>query len=215
MTRPGAPLTSLFERAIEQAVSGATTVVGDDHVFDAALTVLAERGTRAATMDDVAARSGVSRATLFRRFGGKDALFEAAMAQTLRTFLTAIATTFLTVTDPTERIVEAFVACLRLRRRFIAGNPDAAHNAELLAMLSAGDPSPLDIGHRFIAAHIVAGQAEGVLPQSDPDIQADAIIRLTLGYLVLPSTRYDLDDELTARRIARHAIAPLVTGSPP
>lgn len=211
MTRPGAPLTSLFGRAIEQ-VSSAPEV--DDGVFDAALAVLAERGTRAATMDDVAARSGISRATLFRRFGGKDALFEAALARALRGFLTEIGTTFLTVTDPVERIEAAFVACLRFRRRFVAGKSDPAHGAALVAVLSAGEPSPLELGRRFVAARIEAGQSEGVLPPADADIQADAIIRLTLSYLVLPSPVYDLDDVEVARAVARRAIAPLVTGIP-
>ncbi|MBF6339935.1 TetR/AcrR family transcriptional regulator [Nocardia abscessus] len=214
VTRPGAPLTSLFERAVGRAATPGPATADDERVYEAAMRVLAERGTRTATMDDVAAAAGIGRATLFRRFGGKDAVFEAAIAHTLRAFLTEIATTFLTVTDPTERITEGFLACLRLRRRFLAADADVTRTGELLAMLSAGDPSPLDTGHRFIAAHIVAGQSEGVLPQADPDIRADAIIRLTLGYLVLPHTRYDLDDEAVARRIARRAIAPLITGRP-
>lgn len=211
MTRPGAPLPSLFGRALEQVASAPTS---DDRVFDAALEVLAERGTRSATMDDVAARSGVSRATLFRRFGGKDAVFEAALARALRGFLTEIETAFVTVTDPGERIEEAFIACLRFRRRFVSGNTDPAHGAALVSMLSAGDPSPLELGRRFVAARIVAGRSEGVLPTADADIQADAIIRLTLSYLVLPSTLYDLDDVEVARSVARGAIVPLVTGIP-
>ncbi|WP_068158541.1 TetR/AcrR family transcriptional regulator [Rhodococcus phenolicus] len=211
MTRPGAPLPSLFGRAIEQMSSAPEA---DDRVFDAALAVLAERGTKAATMDDVAARSGVSRATLFRRFGGKDAVFEAALARALRGFLTEITATFLDVPDPVDRIEAAFVACLRFRRRFVAGKSDPAHGAALVSMLSAGDPSPLELGRRFVAARIVAGQSEGALPAADADIQADAIIRLTLSYLVLPSAVYDLDDVEVARSVARRAIAPIVTGIP-
>nr|WP_277351986.1 TetR/AcrR family transcriptional regulator [Rhodococcus sp. HNM0563] len=172
--------------------------------------VLAERGTRAATVDDVATRSGVSRATLFRRFGGKDALFEAAVAYTLRGFLSMITSAFVTVIDPADRIAEAFVACLRLRRRLFAGSH---RSGELLALLSAGTPSPLDIGHRFIAARIAAAQAEGTLPLGDPDGRAEAVIRITLGYLVLPSTHFDLDDDAVAREVARSVIAPLVTGA--
>lgn len=197
---------------MERAVSGDGDD-GDEQVFDAALTVLAERGTKLATMDDIAAISGVSRATLFRRFGGKDRLFEQALAHDLRRFLTAIATIFLTVTDPTERIAEAFAACLELRKRFFRGQAAQERDWGLLSMLGHGDPSPIDIGHRFIAAHIAAGQAEGVLPLGDPDLQAEAIIRLTLGYLFLPGSRFDLDDPEIARDVARRTIAPLVTNS--
>ncbi|MGW0002587.1 TetR/AcrR family transcriptional regulator [Nocardia grenadensis] len=210
MTRPGAPLSSLFGRAVERAVSD-NSDDADEQVFDAALAVLAERGTKLATVDDIATASGVSRATLFRRFGGKDRLFELALAHELRRFLAAIATVFLTVTDPTERIAEAFVACLALRKRFFPKQVAPERHWELPVMLDQGDPSPVDIGHRFIAAHIAAGQTEGVLPGGDPDLQAEAIIRLTLGYLFLPGSRFDLDDPEVARDVARRTIAPLVT----
>src|SRR5690606_18746648 len=152
MPRPSAPLTKLFGRAVAQVVTHSTADPDVADVYEATLRVLTERGTHAATMDDIAARTGISRATLFRRYGGKDALFEAAVAHTLRKFLAEITTTFLTVTAPADRIAEAFVACLRLRDRLLADSMDADRNAELLAILSAGDPSPIDIGHRFISA---------------------------------------------------------------
>ncbi len=197
---------------MERAVSGSEDEA-DERILDAALTVLAERGTKLATVDDIAAVSGVSRATLFRRFGGKDRLFELALAHDLRRFLDSITTTFRTVTDPTERIAEAFVACLQLRERFFPGRSAPERRWELLSMLDHGDPSPIDIGHRFIAAHIAAGQSEGVLPDGDPDLQAEAVIRLTLGYLFFPANRFDLDEPEIAREVARRTIAPLVTTS--
>ncbi|MGW0177481.1 TetR/AcrR family transcriptional regulator [Rhodococcus sp. NPDC003322] len=213
MTRPGASLPRLFERAIGHAGSPEPSELEDVAVYDAALGVLAEQGTRAATMDDVAARSGISRATLFRRFGGKDSLFEAAVAHALRAFLDRITDTFTSVTDPTERIAEAFLACLRLRRRFVVRGVD--RGGELLAMLSTGTPSALEIGHRFIAARIVAAQQEGRLPGGDANLRAEAVIRVTLGYLLVPSAHLDLDDDAAARDLARRVIAPLVTGAMP
>lgn len=184
----------------------------DEKVLDAALTVLADRGTKLATMDDIADASGTSRATLFRRFGGKDRLFEIALTRELRRFLGAITTTFRTVTDPTDRIAEAFVACLALRRRFLTSQPSRERGWELLSLLDQGDPAPLEIAHRFITARIVAGQDEGTLPGGDPEIRAEAILRLTLGYLLVPSTLIDLDDRDAARDLARRTIAPLATG---
>ncbi|HLS79208.1 MAG TPA: helix-turn-helix domain-containing protein [Nocardia sp.] len=213
MPRPSAPLTKLFGRAVAKVVTHSTADPDVADVYEATLRVLTERGTRTATMDDIAERTGISRATLFRRYGGKDALFEAAVAHTLRNFLAEITTTFLTVIDPADRIAEAFVACLRLRDRLFADTMDADRNAELLAIIAAGDPSPIDIGTRFIAARIRAGQEEGTLPPGDPDLRADAVIRLTVGYLLLPAPGYDLADDEAARDLARRVIAPLVTGA--
>src|SRR5260370_23013438 len=48
-------------------------------VLDATLELVAEGGLDAATIDAVAARSGVARATLYRRWPSRDALIEAAI----------------------------------------------------------------------------------------------------------------------------------------
>ncbi|WP_159838950.1 hypothetical protein [Nocardia sp. CY41] len=71
----------------------------------------------------------------------------------------------------------------------------------------------MDLDHRFIAAHIVAGQAEGILARDDPDLRAEVMIPLTLGYLLAPSRRLNLEDPTVARHVARRTVAPLVTGS--
>ncbi|NKY54852.1 TetR/AcrR family transcriptional regulator [Nocardia flavorosea] len=215
MPRSSVPLTNLFSRAVTKVAVHSPVGPEVVQVYEAALRVLTDRGTRAATMDDIAARSGVSRATLFRRFGGRDALFEAAVAHTLGDFLGEITTTFRSIPDPTERIAEAFVACLRLRRRLLSGTADTARNAELLTMLSTGSPAPMEIGRRFIAARIRVAQSEGTLPPGDPDLQADAIIHMTAGYLLLPSPGYDLDDDEVARDLARRVIAPIITRPAP
>jgi AcrR family transcriptional regulator len=47
-----------------------------DAILDAALTVFAERGFEAARLDDVAARAGVAKGTLYLYFKDKEALFE-------------------------------------------------------------------------------------------------------------------------------------------
>ena len=46
-------------------------------ILDAALTVFAERGYEAARLDDMAARAGVAKGTLYLYFKDKEALFEA------------------------------------------------------------------------------------------------------------------------------------------
>jgi AcrR family transcriptional regulator len=48
-----------------------------EKILDAALTVFAERGYEAARLEDVAARAGVAKGTLYLYFEDKEALFEA------------------------------------------------------------------------------------------------------------------------------------------
>lgn len=213
MTRPGASLINLFVQAVEHAVR--TLQVGvqagidaGDRVLDAALIVLARCGTRHATMDDVAAESGVSRATLFRRFGGKDQLFERAIAREIRNFIADVGQHVAGLDDPVERLVVAFGAALRLRHHVLfAAAPERP--AELLTAFGQGDPSPLDLAHGFIARQLADGQARGLLTPGDPDLRADVLLRVLIGYLTGPEPAFDLDDPDTARRITRTAIGPI------
>lgn len=218
MTRPGTSLINLFVQAVEHAVR--TVQVGvqvgidaGDRVLDAALVVLARCGTRHATMDDVAAESGVSRATLFRRFGGKDQLFERAITREIRNFITETGQHVAGLDDPVERLVVAFGAGLRLRHHVLfTAAPERP--AELLAAFGQGAPSPLDLAHGFVAGQLADGQARGLLAPGDPGLRADVLLRVLIGYLVGPEPAVDLDDPAVARQIARTAIAPIVVRTP-
>ncbi|WP_405136668.1 TetR/AcrR family transcriptional regulator [Nocardia sp. NBC_01388] len=214
MTRPGAPLSNLLTRAVSHVLrAGSATTDRDDQVLDAALTVLARRGTREATMDEVAAESGVGRATLFRRFGGKDQLFERALAREFARLLDTLAERFQTVTDPADQVVEAFAACLHLMDHPLFATDDPHRRGELIQALGHGDPSPMSLAHKAFRANIAHAQATGTLPPGDPDLQADALIHLALGYLAVPSLTIDLTDPAAVERLARTAIAPILTGS--
>jgi AcrR family transcriptional regulator len=52
-----------------------------EKVLDAALSVIAERGVDAASMDAIAQLSGVSKATVYKHWAGKEALFLEAIAK--------------------------------------------------------------------------------------------------------------------------------------
>ncbi|WP_280485693.1 TetR/AcrR family transcriptional regulator [Nocardia cyriacigeorgica] len=214
MTRPGAPLPSLLSRAMTQVLGAVPG--GDDtdaKVLDAALRVLARRGAREATMDDIAAESGVGRTTLFRRYASKDQLFERALARDMGRILDDLAERFTTVTDPTEQVVIGFITGLRLGDHILFRDADQVRRAELLQALGHGDPSPISLGYKAVRANIAKAQAEGKIPVRDPDAQADALIHLMIGYLAAPSFAVDLTDPVAMERLARAAVAPILTGT--
>ncbi|MFD9961706.1 TetR/AcrR family transcriptional regulator [Amycolatopsis sp. NPDC058986] len=213
MTRPGASLQSLLSRAVGHVLVGDTrTDEAEDRVLDAALRVLARRGTRAATMDDIAAESKVSRATLFRRYAGKDQLFERALAREVNRLLTDLADRFTIVTDPVDQVVLAFGAGTRLTEHILFHNADHAHRADLIHALTQGDPSPIMLAHKAIRTNIAKAQASGTIPPGDPDTQADALIHLMIGYLLTPSLVADLTDPAARDHLARTAVAPILAG---
>jgi TetR/AcrR family transcriptional regulator, repressor for uid operon len=169
----------------------------ETRILDAALEAVA---AGASTMDDIAARAGVGRVTLFRRFGSKDALMERLYAREVERFLAQVDAALSEFDDPADRIAEAFVACVRegARHPLLATVPRGA----VLEVLSAGDPSPLEVGRRFVAERLEPRQ----------EAAADLLVRLALTYVLIPS---QLDDEQAARAFARAYLAPIATASAP
>ncbi|MEU1521937.1 TetR/AcrR family transcriptional regulator [Nocardia rhamnosiphila] len=214
MTRPGAPLGSLLSRAMTLLPQPASSNDATDaRVLDAALRVLARRGTREATMDDIAAEAGVGRTTLFRRYTGKDQLFERALARDIGRILTGLADRFTEVTDPTEQVVLGFLTGLSLGEHVLFRDADPLRRAELIQALGQGDPSPITSAFEAIRANIGKAQAAGKIPVRDPDAQADALVHLIIGYLATPHRAIDLADPEAAERVARAAVAPILTGT--
>jgi AcrR family transcriptional regulator len=209
VSRPAAPLEALFPGALQADLLAREPDALDLRISDATLLVLSERGTEAASMQDVADRAGVGRATLFRRFGSKDALFEYAIASEVRRFLAGIAQLFTEVTDPRERICEAFAACLRLGDSPLIRGASPARRAALVAALAQGDPAPIALARAFVAEQLRLGQADATVRAGDADTFADGMIRVVLGYFIVPSDTLDPSDPESTRRVALAVAAPI------
>jgi AcrR family transcriptional regulator len=209
VTRPGAPLEQLIGGALRPDLLAREPDEVDRRISDAALSVLAEQGTEAASMREVADRAGVGRATLFRRFGSKDALFQYAVAVEVRRFLAGIARLFIEITDPADRICEAFAACLRLGASPLMRGATSERRAVLVAALANGEPAPIALARAFVAAQLREGQANGTVRAGDLETMADGMIRVVLGYFIVPSDKLDPADSVSTRRVAMTVVAPI------
>jgi len=167
----------------------------ETRILDAALAAVAAGES---TMDDIAARAGVGRVTLFRRFGFKEALLQRLYHREVARFLMEVDAALREIDDPAERVAEAFVACVRTG----AGHPLVARlrRGEALEYLAAGDPSPLELGRRFVAERLEPGQEH----------VADLLVRLAMTYVLVPSEDVDVADRRSARTFAHRMLAPLV-----
>ncbi len=170
----------------------------ETRILDAALEAVAA-GT--STMDDIAARAGVGRVTLFRRFGSKDALLRRLYGREVERFLGRVDAALSEFDDPADRIAEAFVACVRegSRHPLLATVPPGV----ALEALAAGDPSPVEVGRRFVAERLEPGR----------EAAADLLVRLAITYVLVPSPLVDPTDEAAARAFARAHLAPIATAS--
>lgn len=211
MSRPGTPIQQLVAQAFSQSSELAGNYKAKDKILDAALELLVEQGAAATSMVQIAERAKIGRATLFRRFGSKDDLIQAVVGRELSHFLTWMLERFVDVTEPVERISLAFLACVRLMQHPMLAKLSSLEQAEAITILSAGEPSPVETARRFIAAHIADGQKAGQIPsQSDPGVLAEALIRLTLGYLQTPSQLVDFSNDEAVLDFGRKVVANLV-----
>lgn len=148
--------------------------------------VFARKGM-AATMADVAAAAGVSQGLAYRYFAGKDELFRALVADTMRWGDLEIGHTG----TPGERLRRILTALLEARRDhpevFQVMNhvlSDTATPPDLLALMRRR-------GERFVELLrelIVEGQATGEVAGDDPEQLAAAVIAMIDGV-----TRFSLD----------------------
>lgn len=118
-----------------------------DAFLAAAREVFQEKGYAEATLDDVIARSGGSRQTLYALFGGKQGLFEAIISENCETIFRGLTPEKLAPRPPDEVLREVGVrylgivtspACLNLHRLIIAEAPRIPELAERFWKLGPG-----------------------------------------------------------------------------
>lgn len=97
-------------------------------IVSAALSIFAERGYAAATLDEVAARAGVSKGTLYVYFPNKDALFRAMVRETVLPTVAAAEGLLPAAPEagPSPPTPELLAAVIRMMATRIAGTTAAA-----------------------------------------------------------------------------------------
>jgi AcrR family transcriptional regulator len=170
----------------------------EDRVLDATCRCCERWGIAKVTVEDIAAESGVSRATIYRMFpGGKDVLFEAMRVRELEDFFARLRSQIEGADSLEDLLVRAVVAATRELRA-----------DDHLALMLASEPgtvaSDLTVEGlpRIIrlATAFLAPLADPYLPRSESRGVIDVLARLTISYFLSPSGHVDLGDEASARR---------------
>lgn len=167
-------------------------------ILDAALAVMAARGLGKLTLEDVAQDAGVSRQTVYRYFGNRDALVTAVILREEQTFIVAVTAAAAAHEDFRGAIEAAITTALRVARehpvldRLLETEPDA-----LLPFLLSGG-APVLSAARPVFADLLA-QRRPRLPPDEVQHIADATTRLLMSYVVSPP---DGDPERLARSLA-------------
>jgi AcrR family transcriptional regulator len=184
---------------------GARSARVHEQVLVATAALLDEGGCAAATVDAISARSGVSKATIYKHWPSRTAIAAKAFGRMMASD-TPLPDTGSTVDDLTEMVrrVSAFYA-----------SPRGRIFAELVAAC-VGDPA----GAPYFRAYFLAGRRAAITElwdrarergDVDPDISVDDVIDILFGPLIfrLLTDHLDLTEE-NATRLAKTALAGLL-----
>lgn len=179
-------------------------------VLDAALDRFATFGIRRTTMDDIAEVAGIGRATVYRRFGGRDEIVRAVVLRELARFIAEVDAVVQAIDDPVERFTEGFVAMLRaartndLLRRMLDVEPQL-----VLPALTVEAGSAVALCREYLVGELGRSQVDGeIRADVDVEVVAELLVRLCQSLLLTPNGVLDVDDEAGLRRLARAYLAP-------
>ena len=198
-------------RRIMQANPGSGAVdAGSDLdrvILDTARTVFETYGVRRANIEDVAARAGVSRSTVYRRFPTKDDLFEKVVRREAELFFTTLdeATSGC---DPQEAVVEAFALGVRLVQDSPLYSRIVESEPELFGLFSRSHVFPIRQFADGIAHTLRRCGAE--IPEAELADIADILLRVALGIIVFPTDRLDTSDQAAVREYAARYLVPII-----
>ena len=184
-------------------------------ILDGALAEAAAQGLKTLSIEGVARRAGVNRATVYRRFTDREGLVAALAAREGHRMSMALLAAVVTVENPEERLVEGFLASLRYARthplilRAALVEPESLIGAGL-----ANDAALLRIGTLFLAGGIRAAQEARGTHHVDPEQAGETLARLFASFVLLPGGLLDATNDALMRDYATNTLIPMLLGPP-
>lgn len=179
----------------------------EERILDATKRCCERFGVSKVTVDDIAAESGVSRATLYRLFpGGKEVLFEAHRVRELTDFFDTLTAEVAGIDDFEDLVVRLIVTATReLRADDHIAILLASEPGEALSQLTVeGLPRIIRVATEYlmplVQPHLTQGEAARVI---------DLLVRITISYFLAPSDTLDLGDADSTRHFIQPGLAAL------
>lgn len=179
------------------------TEVAADRILDAANDLFARQEAATVGMNEIASAAGCSRATLYRYFENREALYTAYVHRESRRLYDELALKVAGLTDPSQRLIEGVITGLRAVRDspalsswFAAASPpiggEMAEHSEVIRALVEG---------------FVRSLGDGAAAAADAEVgrQARWLVRVMVSMLVFPG-----NDEADERAMLAEFVAPLM-----
>ena len=177
-----------------------------ERILAAAVGQCEEVGLRRTTMEDVARRARLSRATLYRHFQSKDALVQAVILAEAARFFDALDAALADCRRSDDRLVEGFAFGLEYVRDHALLGKLLRTEPETLLPYLVGDSRLIRLASDAVAQRILHEQA-GVRAE-DARAAAEVVVRLGLSLALSPDSELGADNAEGARRLARDRLVP-------
>lgn len=180
-------------------------------ILDTALQLFTDYGLRRTTMEDVASRCGIGRATLYRRFRDKDQLFQAVIFQEMQRNLAIIDGSVRSQPNALDGLIEAFVQAAHLTyrnpllSRLLDSEPET-----VLPYLTRQMGASMEFASNFLTQHILSAQKRGSLNSRPPALLAELVLRLVQSLVLSPSEHVDPGSEESLRDFANVCLRPVL-----
>jgi len=182
--------------------------VKSDALLDAAASCYLRFGVAKTTAADIAREVGISRATLYRRFGSHEAIFLAVLTRESRAMAADAAVHLARLEDPLERILEGMMFCLEeISRRPLHAAVFGGDSAAWAAARAIRVEALRRIGEAGVRPLLDPYVPDGSVPEADMTDLVDWIIRILISYSAVPGPGGRRPDEVR-RQLATWFLPP-------
>ncbi|KAF0844785.1 TetR/AcrR family transcriptional regulator [Nocardia caishijiensis] len=199
-----APLTSTDTADTDDAAS---------RILDAALVQFGHVGVKKTTIEDIARRAGVDRATVYRRVGSRDDVVRAVYAREIARVLTELTSLSDNPDSLEDLVADTLVTVVRRWREHPLVNRLLVLEPErVLPQLTVDSAQTMAMS--IASTTTILGQAvdAGLLPDL-PDLtaRAEIVCRIAHSMILAPSGMLSLTTEDELREFARRYLVPIIT----
>lgn len=184
----------------------------NQRILDSARSLYIEYGLRRTTMEDVAKRAGMGRATLYRRFSEKDHLFKAVILRDMQRQLARVEKAIHGMDSALDGLLEAFVQFNglvhgnELLQRLLRSEPD-----HVLPYLTTDVEVIMSFARHYLSLQLQRAQSVGHIRQGDTTAMAELVLRLTQSLMLSPNGVISPADEDSLRSFAESFLRPVLT----
>ncbi len=182
-------------------------------ILDAGLELFIEFGLRRTTMEDVASRAGVGRATAYRRFGDKDQLIHAVILREAKQELDRIEQDLKQVEGGLNKLLESFVlAVTRAHAHPLWRRLQTSDTEIILPFFTQGLWKMMAFFRMYLATMLELVKKEEAISDLSTEFLAELMLRLMQSMLLSPEGVMNPSDEASVRKVAEQCLRPLMAG---